>query len=72
MKKPYDKIRAEYIYSRKGDRNTAIDKSADIHSVEMLWRKRFGLTKPTLEYVCERLKHKIEWKECGDDSKTIW
>lgn len=36
-------VRANYIYTRTGDTNTPIDKSADIHFVEQMWRQRFGL-----------------------------
>ena len=36
-------VKANYIYTRVGDSNTPIDKSADPDKVEALWRKRFGL-----------------------------
>lgn len=43
------KIRACCVYTRVGDKNTDIDKSADIDKVEYLWRKRFGLDKSIME-----------------------
>jgi len=36
-------VRANYIYTRVGDANTPIDKSADPDKVVALWRKHFGL-----------------------------
>lgn len=36
-------VRGNYIYTRIGDTNTDIDKSADVNYVEYLWKKRFGL-----------------------------
>ena len=34
-------VRANHIYTRVGDTNTDIDKSADINNIEYLWKKRF-------------------------------
>ena len=31
----------EQLYTRIGDTNTDIDKSADINHIEYLWKKRF-------------------------------
>lgn len=42
-------IRANYIYTRIQDTNTPVDKSADIDKVELLWKKRFGLTQSPLD-----------------------
>ena len=36
-------VRANSIYTRVGDTNTPIDKTADIDKVEHLWKKRFGI-----------------------------
>lgn len=35
------KLEAYHIYTRFGDSNTPVDKSADRDRVEKLWRKRF-------------------------------
>lgn len=35
-------VRAFHIYTRVGDANTDIDKSADLNHMEHLWRKRLG------------------------------
>lgn len=55
-------VRANYIYTRVGDTNTDIDKSADINNIEYLWKKRFLLTRPPFEQILKRLENKNEWK----------
>lgn len=59
-------VRANYIYTRVGDTNTDIDKSADINHIEYLWRKRFLLNRPPLEQIKQKLRNKEEWKSDGD------
>ncbi|MCB1044420.1 MAG: ATP-binding protein, partial [Acidobacteria bacterium] len=36
-------VRASYIYTRNLDTNIAIDQSADLRIIELMWRERFGL-----------------------------
>jgi hypothetical protein len=55
------RVRANYIYTRIGDTNTDIDKSADINHIEYLWRKRFLLNRPPLEQIKQKLRIKNEW-----------
>jgi hypothetical protein len=55
-------VRANYIYTCVGDTNNPIDKSADIHSVEYLWKKRFGLNLSPYERVCELMKDRTQWQ----------
>ncbi|WP_289137744.1 ATP-binding protein [uncultured Brevibacillus sp.] len=56
------KVRTNYIYTRVGDTNTDIDKSADINNIEYLWKKRFLLTRSPFEQIIKRLENKDEWK----------
>lgn len=63
LKKTYGKMREGCIYLRIEDKNTPDNGNADITDIEHLWRKRLGLTKPPLEYIYDRLYHKIEWTE---------
>lgn len=42
-------VHANNIYIRIQDTNTPLDRSADIHDIEKLWRKRFGIDKTALE-----------------------
>ncbi len=59
------RVRANYIYTRVGDTNTDIDKTADINNIEYLWRKRFLLTRPPFEQILNRLEKKEEWHQDG-------
>ena len=59
--KKYNNIREGYIYTRVGDRNTPINQNASIQQIEMLWKKRFGLTQPPLVQIVNRLENKLEW-----------
>lgn len=56
------KVRANHIYTRVGDTNTDIDKSADINDIEYLWKKRFLLTRSPFEQIIKRLENKDQWK----------
>lgn len=72
LKKSYGKMYAGCIYLRYGDRNTPDNGNAEAHQIENLWRKRFGLTKPPLEYAFDRLQNKFEWKESDDYFYNIY
>jgi hypothetical protein len=66
------RIRANYIYTRVGDTNTDIDKSADINHIEYLWKKRFLLNRPPLEQIKKRLLKKTEWIREGDTYYNVF
>lgn len=66
------KVRANHIYTRVGDTNTDIDKSADINNIEYLWKKRFLLTRSPFEQIIKRLENKDEWKQDGDTYYNIF
>lgn len=59
--KKYNTIKERYIYTRVGDKNTPISQNASIQHIEMLWKKRLGLTQPPLEQIVSRLENKCEW-----------
>jgi len=61
--KKYNNIREGFIYTRVGDRNTPINQNASIQQIEMLWKKRFGLTQPPLVQIANRLENKLEWSQ---------
>ena len=63
LRKPYGKMRPGCIYLRKGDRNTPDNSNALFGDIEMLWKKRFRLTKPPLEYIKNHLNNPLEWNE---------
>ena len=64
--KPYGKMHPGCIYLRKGDRNTPDNSNALFGDIEMLWKKRFRLTKPPLEYIKNHLNNPLEWNETQD------
>ena len=66
LRKPYGKMRPGCIYLRKGDRNTPDNSNALFGVIEMLWKKRFRLTKPPLEYIKNHLNNPLEWNETQD------
>lgn len=66
LRKPYGKMRPGCIYLRKGDRNTPDNSNALFGDIEMLWKKRFRLTKPPLEYIKNHLNNPLEWNETQD------
>ena len=66
LRKPFGKMRPGCIYLRKGDRNTPDNSNALFGDIEMLWKKRFRLTKPPLEYIKNHLNNQLEWNETQD------
>ncbi len=54
------------IYSRVGDKNTPNKGNSSCEQIEKLWRKRFGLLKPPLEFIIESFNNKEDWKECEE------
>lgn len=54
-------LKANHIYTRIMDSNTAKDCNADLDKVEYLWKKRFGINKSALERVTIYLKDKKNW-----------
>ncbi|OMC63535.1 hypothetical protein BK121_26765 [Paenibacillus odorifer] len=66
------RVRANHIYTRVGDTNTDIDKSADINNIEYLWKKRFLLTRSPFEQIIKRLENKEEWTKDEDTYYNIF
>ena len=44
-----ERVRAHHVYTRVCDTNTPVDRSAQPHEIERMWRERFGLDAPALE-----------------------
>lgn len=72
LKTRWGNMHAGCVYLRKGDRNTPDNSNAEIEDIENLWRKRFGLTKPPLEYLYDRLQNRLEWAECDGQYYNIY
>jgi len=61
LSEKYQGVFANNIYTRVMDTNTPKEKSADIHHVEYLWKKRFRLISTPLERVKYYLEKPNEW-----------
>lgn len=72
LKRPYGKMREGCIYNRTFDKNTPDSSNADVADIEMLWKKRFGLTKSHFEYILERLHNRLEWSVQGNTFYNIY
>lgn len=74
LSEKYRSVFANNIYTRVMDTNTPKDKSADIHHVEYLWKKRFHLISTPLERVKYYLEKSDEWvySSLGVSSKKYY
>ncbi|MGE6513354.1 AlbA family DNA-binding domain-containing protein [Lysinibacillus sphaericus] len=67
LSEKYQGVFANNIYTRVMDTNTPKEKSADIHHVEYLWKKRFRLISTPLERVKYYLEKSDEWIYSSSD-----
>lgn len=67
LSEKYQGVFANNIYTRVMDTNTPKEKSADIHHVEYLWKKRFRLISTPLERVKYYLEKSNEWIDSSSD-----
>lgn len=63
LTKREQKVNANNIYTRIQDTNTPVDRSADLDKVEILWKKRFGLTQTTFERFEIYLEDYKNWQD---------
>ena len=61
LKNRFEQVLDSHIYTRVQDTNTAKDSSADVHHVEYLWKKRFGMILTPLERMQLYLRHPKDW-----------
>jgi hypothetical protein len=71
LTKKFQNVMANNIYTRVMDTNTPKNKSADIHHVEYLWKKRFRLITTPLERVKYYLMKPNNWLASPADYKTV-
>lgn len=57
----HKRLKKGLIYTRTQDKNTQINQNATMQQIEMLWKKRLGLTQPALNQITTRLNYKTEW-----------
>lgn len=62
LKKRYKNVAPSNIYIRYQDGNTPIDNSADLHNIEYLWKKRFGILLTPIQKFLIYLKHPEDWE----------
>lgn len=67
----YHKVEANNIYTRVMDTNTPKNTSADIHHVEYLWKKRFGIILTPMERIINYLSKPYEWLESPTNWATV-
>lgn len=67
----YQGVYANNIYTRVMDTNTPKVKSADLHHVEYLWRKRFRLTSSPIDQIEFYLEKPDEWNDVPTDWQTV-
>ena len=72
LKNEYKGLHPGLIYARIQDRNTGNNQNAPIDVIEKLWKKRFGLTKSTYQFILEHLKNWEEWGEYNEDYYYIY
>lgn len=63
LKKQYGRMKPGCIYTRIGDKNTPNDGNAEYYEIEMLWKKRLGLTKSPLEFIYDSMNNKLNWEK---------
>lgn len=71
LNKENQKVKAYHIYTRVGDSNTPVDRSADRDRAEALWKKRFGIGKDALQKFRIYLKDVNGW-ESIDGQQTFF
>jgi len=62
----YESISQNNIYTRIGDTNTPINKSADINDIEKLWKRRFGIDLTVIERFKRYLSTPEDWEEINN------
>ena len=70
LSKDFKALHANYIYTRVGDTNTPIDRSADPDRVEKLWKKRFGIDKTAIQRFQIYLRDLDGWDSA--DGEQSW
>ena len=70
LTKRYNKVKENQIYVRRGAKNTAIDRQAEISDIEKLFEFRFGLIPFPKERVINYITDHDHWIEMKGDYET--
>ncbi|MFA7179482.1 MAG: ATP-binding protein [Dehalococcoidales bacterium] len=65
-------VRANHIYTRINDKNTAIDSSADFDKQEYLWKKRFRINESIFERLMWLLDDLKNWGYYSNNKEDPW
>jgi hypothetical protein len=68
----YQGVCANNIYTRIQDTNTPKNKSADVHHVEMLWKRRFGLDASVFDRFLILLDEAEQWEGSFGNYEPIY
>lgn len=68
----HKKLGKGFIYTRTYDKNTPINQNSTMQQIEMLWRKRLGLTQSALNQIATRLNSKSEWQQYDNTYYNIY
>ena len=63
-------LHANSVYTRVGDTNTPIDKTADLDKIEYLWRKRFAIDQTAMQRLEKYLSDPDDWEY--DDHESLF
>ena len=72
LKERFLQLNPNNIYARIQDTNTPVNRSADINTVELLWKKRFGLLLTPIDHFNYLLLDKSHWKVSPVQSKVVY
>lgn len=73
LKERYKDVPPGNVFVRLQDSNTPRDKAADLHDVEYLWKKRFGMLLAPLDKVMLYLQHPEDWEDApGEEDKRYY
>lgn len=62
----------QQVYTRVGDTNTPVDKSADVDLVEKMWRQRFGLDLSPSQRMMQLLREPVDWDGDFDTKRNAY
>ncbi|ECB9830363.1 ATP-binding protein [Listeria monocytogenes] len=71
IKEKFLDVQPNQIYLRKGAKNTAINKEAEIQDIEKLWEYRFGLIPYPKERALNYMKEVEAWEEMRSSDDSI-
>lgn len=73
LKEHFQKVKDNNIYVRYQDGNTPSNNSADLHHIEFLWKKRFGILLSPMQKLQKYLCQSNDWENVpGNENKKYY